>query len=36
MPITRRLRADLMMNTNRKYHLASYSILSKYVGLGGN
>lgn len=31
----RRLRADLILNTDREYRLGSYEILSKYVALGG-
>jgi len=36
IPLTRRLRADLMANTDREYRIDSYYILSKYVALSGN
>ncbi|WP_166648244.1 multicopper oxidase family protein [Hymenobacter sp. UV11] len=36
LPITRRLRADLMVNSDREYRLGSSYILGKYVALAGN
>jgi len=36
IPLTRRLRADLMANTDREYRVNSYYVLSKYVAVGGN
>ncbi|OGX91667.1 multicopper oxidase family protein [Hymenobacter coccineus] len=36
LPITRHLRADLMVNSDREYRLGSSYILGKYVALAGN
>ena len=36
LPLTRRLRADLMVNTDREYRINSYYVVGKYLALGGN
>ena len=36
LPLTRHLRADLMVNTDREYRIDSYYIVGKYLALSGN